>query len=149
VVSTADPLRSLISVFYTRAATFLSSSSSFILTRAEWTPFQNHCYSENLTAPGLKPGNSGSAARTSGVSAELWCVVPCITHTAARSVRSLHTWFHTQFLEGYSPVPYVHSERSGIKPSPFGPCAARRSRSLGGACRPGRIDPSSSLYEIS
>jgi hypothetical protein len=45
VVSAADPLRSLISVFYTGAATFLSSSSSFILTRAEWTPFETHCYS--------------------------------------------------------------------------------------------------------
>jgi hypothetical protein len=34
VVRSADPLRSLISVFYTGAATFLSSSSSFIRTRA-------------------------------------------------------------------------------------------------------------------
>jgi hypothetical protein len=40
--------RSLISVFSTGAANFLSSSFSFILTRAEWTPFQTHCYSENL-----------------------------------------------------------------------------------------------------
>jgi hypothetical protein len=30
----------------TGAANFLPSSSSFILTRAEWTPFQNHCYSD-------------------------------------------------------------------------------------------------------
>jgi hypothetical protein len=57
VVSAADPLQSLISVFYTRAATFLSSSSSFTLTRAEWTPFQTHCYSENLVAPGIEPGS--------------------------------------------------------------------------------------------
>jgi hypothetical protein len=56
MVSAADPPRSLISVFYTRAATFLSSSSAFILTRAEWTPFQTHCYSENLAAPGFEPG---------------------------------------------------------------------------------------------
>jgi hypothetical protein len=34
VVSAADPLRSLNSVFWTGAATFLSSSSSFTLTRA-------------------------------------------------------------------------------------------------------------------
>jgi hypothetical protein len=53
------------SVFYTGAATFLSSSSSFILTRAEWTLFQTHCYSENLAAPGIKPEVSGSAARNS------------------------------------------------------------------------------------
>jgi hypothetical protein len=32
--------------------------SSFILTRAEWTPFQTHCYSENLVAPGIEPGAS-------------------------------------------------------------------------------------------
>jgi hypothetical protein len=62
VVSAADPLRSLISVFQTGAATFLPSSSSFILTRAEWTPFQTHCYSENVVAPGIEPGTSGYAA---------------------------------------------------------------------------------------
>jgi hypothetical protein len=42
VVSAAVPPRSLISVFQTGAATFLSTSSSFILTRAECTPFQTH-----------------------------------------------------------------------------------------------------------
>jgi hypothetical protein len=63
MVSTVDPLRSLISVFWTGAATFLSSSSSFILTRAEWTPFQTHCYSENLVAPGIELGTCGLAAR--------------------------------------------------------------------------------------
>jgi hypothetical protein len=40
---------------------FLSSSSSFILTRAEWTPFQTHYYSENLAAPGIEPGTSVSS----------------------------------------------------------------------------------------
>jgi hypothetical protein len=65
VVSAVDPLRSLISVFWTGATTFLSSSSSFILTRAEWTPFQTHCYSENLVVSGNESGTSGSAARNS------------------------------------------------------------------------------------
>jgi hypothetical protein len=65
VVSAADPLRSLISVFYTGAAIFLSSSSSFVLTRAEWTPFQTHCYSEKLVAQRIEAGTSGSAARNS------------------------------------------------------------------------------------
>jgi hypothetical protein len=37
---------------------FFLSSSSFILTRAEWTPFQTHCYSENVVAPGIEPGTS-------------------------------------------------------------------------------------------
>jgi hypothetical protein len=65
VVSAADPPRLLVSVLYTGEATFISSSSSFILTRAEWTPFQTHCYSEYLAASGIKPGTSGSAARKS------------------------------------------------------------------------------------
>jgi hypothetical protein len=60
-----ESIRSLISVFYTGAATFLSSSSLFILTRAEWTPFQSHCYSKNLVAPGMEPRTSGLAARNS------------------------------------------------------------------------------------
>jgi hypothetical protein len=65
VVSEADPLRSFISIFKNVAATFLSCSSSFILTRAEWTPFQTHCYSENLVAPAIEPRTSGLAARNS------------------------------------------------------------------------------------
>jgi hypothetical protein len=65
MVSAVDPLRSLISVFRTAAATFLSSSSSFTLTRAKWTPFQTHCYSENLIAPGTEYGTSVLAARNS------------------------------------------------------------------------------------
>jgi hypothetical protein len=44
---------------------FLTSSSSFILTRAEWAPFQTHCYSENLVAPGVEPGTLGTVARNS------------------------------------------------------------------------------------
>jgi hypothetical protein len=32
---------------------------------AEWTPFQTHCYSENLVAPGIEPRTSGLAARKS------------------------------------------------------------------------------------
>jgi hypothetical protein len=52
-----------IPIFYTGAATFLSNRSSFILTRAEWTPIQTHCYSENLAVPGIEPGTSGLAAQ--------------------------------------------------------------------------------------
>jgi hypothetical protein len=63
VASAADPARSLISVSYTVAAIFLSSSSSFIVTRAEWTPSQTHCYEENLAASGNEPGTSGLAGR--------------------------------------------------------------------------------------
>jgi hypothetical protein len=32
---------------------------------AEWTPFQTHCYSENLATPGIESGTSVSAARNS------------------------------------------------------------------------------------
>jgi hypothetical protein len=56
VVSAADRRQASISVFLTAAVTFLSSSSSFMLTRAEWTMFQIHCYSENLVALGIEPG---------------------------------------------------------------------------------------------
>jgi hypothetical protein len=65
VASVADPSRSFISVFYTGAAAFLSNSSSFILTRAEFSPFQTHCYSETLAAPVIGPVTFRSAARTS------------------------------------------------------------------------------------
>jgi hypothetical protein len=71
VVSAADPLRPLISVFYTRAANFLSSSSSFILTRAEWTPSQTHCYSEHLVTLGIELGTSGLAVRNSALKFEV------------------------------------------------------------------------------
>jgi hypothetical protein len=46
---------------------FLSSSSSFILTRAEWNPFQTHCYSENLAALAIEPGTSGLAAASENI----------------------------------------------------------------------------------
>jgi hypothetical protein len=44
---------------------FNSSSSSVILNEAEWTPFQTHYFSENLVAPEIKPGTSGSVGRNS------------------------------------------------------------------------------------
>jgi hypothetical protein len=51
--------------FLDRSRYFSLSISSFILTRAEWTPFQTHCYSENLVAPEIECGTSGSLARKS------------------------------------------------------------------------------------
>jgi hypothetical protein len=32
---------------------------------AEWNPFQTHYFSENMVAPGIEHGTSGSAARNS------------------------------------------------------------------------------------
>jgi hypothetical protein len=71
VVSAVDPPRSLISVFYTGAATSLSSISTFIHTRAEWTAFQTQCYSENVTASGIEIETSGLAEKNSDV---VWMV---------------------------------------------------------------------------
>jgi hypothetical protein len=35
-----------------------------MLTEAEWTPFQTHCYTENLVAMGSEPKTSELAVRT-------------------------------------------------------------------------------------
>jgi hypothetical protein len=64
VVSVAEPPRPLISVFEIGAATFLSKLLIYP-HEAEWTPFQTHCYSENLVAPAIESGTSVSAARNS------------------------------------------------------------------------------------
>jgi hypothetical protein len=85
VVSAADPSRSLISVFYTGAATFLSSSSTFILT--EWTPFQTYCYSENLVAPGIEPTTSELAARNS----DHWTTEAVIHDLQPNKITEIHS----------------------------------------------------------
>jgi hypothetical protein len=56
VVSMADPLRRLSRFSRPEPLLFLPSSSSDVLNEAEWTPFQNHYFSENLVAPGIEPG---------------------------------------------------------------------------------------------
>jgi hypothetical protein len=65
VVSVVDPPRSFISVFLDRSSYFSFKQFTFILTMAEWTPFQIHCYAENLVEPGIEPGTSELAARNS------------------------------------------------------------------------------------
>jgi hypothetical protein len=63
VVSATDP-PAVNSVFLTGAATF---SFKYLLNyphEAEWTPLQTH-YSENVVAPLIEPGTSGSVARNS------------------------------------------------------------------------------------
>jgi hypothetical protein len=64
MVNAADPSRSLFSVFENGAATFLSSSSSFTLTRAEWALLQTHCYSKKSSARESNPGPLGKQPRT-------------------------------------------------------------------------------------
>jgi hypothetical protein len=44
---------------------FFQIAPHLLSTRAEWTPFQTHCYSENLVSPGIELWTSGSAARKS------------------------------------------------------------------------------------
>jgi hypothetical protein len=61
--------------FYFGAWTPLAQAKIFLLIyyilinistlEAEWTPFQTHYFSENLIAPGIKPGTSGFVARNS------------------------------------------------------------------------------------
>jgi hypothetical protein len=51
--------------FIDRSRYFSFKQLLIILTRAEWTPFQTHCYSENPVAPGIEPRTSGLAARNS------------------------------------------------------------------------------------
>jgi hypothetical protein len=58
-------------------------SSSFILTRAAWTPFQTHSYSENLVAPGIKPGTSGFIQPVK---------VPNSEQEPKRHARTRHPW---------------------------------------------------------
>jgi hypothetical protein len=65
VVSAADPPRSLTSVLWTRAVTFLSSRSSFSLITVEWVLFHTYSNTENLIALEIEPGTSGLAARNS------------------------------------------------------------------------------------
>jgi hypothetical protein len=44
---------------------------------AEWTPFQTHCYSENLVVLGIEPGTSGLAARTKVQATSNVMLKPC------------------------------------------------------------------------
>jgi hypothetical protein len=45
--------KSVFSVFLNGAATVYSKKLLCYTQEAEWTPFQTHCFSENLAAPGI------------------------------------------------------------------------------------------------
>jgi hypothetical protein len=64
VVSAKDP-PAVNSVFLTAAATFSFKQLLNYPQEADWTPFQTHYFSENLVAPAIEPGTSGSVARNS------------------------------------------------------------------------------------
>jgi hypothetical protein len=64
VVRATDP--------YDRILGFLNRNRYFFFQvllscthEVQWTPFQAHYFSENLVAPGIEPGISGSVARNS------------------------------------------------------------------------------------
>jgi hypothetical protein len=65
VISAPEPPRPSISIFCTGAAAFYFKYLLIYAHEAECTPFQTHRYSENLVAPGIETGTSGSAARNS------------------------------------------------------------------------------------
>jgi hypothetical protein len=57
--------RPFISVFWAEAAIFPFKYLLNYPHEAEWTLFQTHYFSENLVAPEIEPGTSGSVARNS------------------------------------------------------------------------------------
>jgi hypothetical protein len=63
--SAAEPLRPLVSVFNTGAATFSLMWLLIYPHEAEWTLLQTHRFSENVVASGIESGTSGCAARNS------------------------------------------------------------------------------------
>jgi hypothetical protein len=64
-------------------------SSSFILTKAEWTTFQTHCYSENLLATGIEPGTSLLTASNSD-------------HYTSEAVDDLTSLWRNDLIDGFT-----------------------------------------------
>jgi hypothetical protein len=63
VISAADP--TAVNLGFIDPEPLLFHSSSSYTHEAEWTSFQTHCFSENVVAPGIVPGTSGSVAKNS------------------------------------------------------------------------------------
>jgi hypothetical protein len=56
VVSTTDPYAHI--DFLDRSWYFFFQAAPYYTHEAEWTPFQTHYFSENLTVPGIEAGTS-------------------------------------------------------------------------------------------
>jgi hypothetical protein len=56
VVSATDPCGRILGISGPEPLLILPSSSSIVLTRLNWAPFQTHYFSENLVTPGIEPG---------------------------------------------------------------------------------------------
>jgi hypothetical protein len=65
VVSASDPPTAVNLSFLDRSRYFSFKYLLIYPHEAEWTPFQTHCYSENVVAPGIESGTSGSVDRNS------------------------------------------------------------------------------------
>jgi hypothetical protein len=65
VVSSTDYYGRLSRFSRLRVSTFQLKYLLICTPKAEWTPFQNHYFLENLVAPGIETGTSGSVARSS------------------------------------------------------------------------------------
>jgi hypothetical protein len=58
--------RTVVNPSFVDQSRYFSSKQLLIYPHeAEWTPYQTHCYTENLVAPGIEPRTSGSAVRSS------------------------------------------------------------------------------------
>jgi hypothetical protein len=55
VVGVTDPYGRILG-FLDRSRYFFYKQLLSCTHEAEWTPFQNHCFSENLVALGIEPG---------------------------------------------------------------------------------------------
>jgi hypothetical protein len=64
VVRSTDPYGRILGFLDRRSYFFFQVASDFT-HEAEWAPFQNHYFSENLVVSGIEPATSGSAARNS------------------------------------------------------------------------------------
>jgi hypothetical protein len=74
---------------YDRTLGFLDRSRYFPIKyplscthEAEWTPFQTHCFSENLVVLGIEPGPPDAGSRSSSSSQVCWVMFIINTHVA-------------------------------------------------------------------
>jgi hypothetical protein len=71
---------------------------------AEWTPFQAHYFSENLVAPGMEHGTSGSVARNSDhYTTEAGLISP----TSGGRLVGIVRWLPTAAVRGSRPGRHV------------------------------------------
>jgi hypothetical protein len=65
VVSVTDTYGRILGFLDRSRYFFFKVAPQLYSNEAEWTPFQTHCFSENVVAAGIEPETSGSVARNS------------------------------------------------------------------------------------